>query len=309
MPRSREVPRELVGVLARAAVHDRRPCARIVQHVHQRRPLARHRPLALQADHVEGQVRAVEAGADRHPVAQPQPRRDLLGHPRRRRRRRRHHRRATERGDRVVQPQVVRSEVVSPLGHAVRLVDHEQRHPPARQRRPERARREPLRRRQHQLRRTRLDVAQRLRVVALLHPRRQHRRPHAHLAQPAPLIGHQRDQRAHDHDQPVRPRGIELARQRRQLVAQRLAAARRHHHQAVAAVERRLHRLALPRPELLQPEPRKQLLRRRRLGDVLVALGQRRRRRHRAHVREATPCCGWDCGAPTRRSRRARAPA
>ncbi len=45
--------------------------------------------------------------------------------------------RAAERGDRVVQAQVVGAEVVPPLGHAVRLVDDEQRHAPARERRAE----------------------------------------------------------------------------------------------------------------------------------------------------------------------------
>ena len=43
-----------------------------------------------------------------------------------------------------------------------------------------------------------------------------------------------------------------------QLVAEALAAAGRHHDQAVAAVERRLHRLALPGPELLVAEVREQ---------------------------------------------------
>ena len=136
-----------------------------------------------------------------------------------------------------------------PLGNAVRLVHHEQRHTPARQRRAERARAEPLGRRQHELRRARRDLPQRLRVVTLLHPRREHARSHARLLQPPPLVGHQRDQGAHDEDQA-------LICERRKLVAERLAPARRHHHEAVPALQRSLHRLALARPELVEPEAR-----------------------------------------------------
>ncbi len=167
----------------------------------QRRPLARDRALAFDAHDVEREARTVEPGADRQPLAQPQPRGDLLGHARGRGRGRGHHRRAAERLDRAVQPQVVRPEVVAPLRHAVRLVDHEQRDLPLRQRLAEGARGEALRRRQHELRLARGDLGERLGVVALLHPRREHRRVHARLAQAAPLVGHQRDQRAHDHDQ------------------------------------------------------------------------------------------------------------
>ncbi len=47
-----------------------------------------------------------------------------------------------------------------------------------------------------------------------------------------------------------------IAGERRQLVAERLAAARGHHDEAVPAGERRRHRLALARPELLQAEAR-----------------------------------------------------
>jgi hypothetical protein len=56
------------------------------------------------------------------------------------------------------------------------------------------------------------------------------------------LILHQRHERRHDE----REVG---AHQRRQLVAERLAGARRHDHQHVAPGDRRLDRLALPRPE------------------------------------------------------------
>ena len=58
----------------------------------QDRALARDSALSFESHHIEGEVRAVKAGADRHPVAQPKPLGDLTRDPRRRRRRRPHHR-------------------------------------------------------------------------------------------------------------------------------------------------------------------------------------------------------------------------
>ena len=97
-------------------------------------------------------------------------------------------------------------------------------------------------------------------VVALLHPRRQHRRAHARLLQPPPLVGHQRDQRAHDHDQPA-------VRQRRQLVAERLAAARRHHHEAVPARKPSSTASRWPGLNASSPNRLEQLLGRRAMAD------------------------------------------
>ena len=174
-----------IGVFARAAVHDRRARARLAEHVQQCSPLARHRALALDADDIEDEVRPVKARAHRHPVAQPEPRRDLARDPRRGRRRDRHHRRpvmrlelrgrgavaarapearqgrvfdAVQRGDRLAQAQVVGPEVVSPLAHAVRLIHNEQRHRPPRQRRAECARGEALGGSEHELRLPRFDL-------------------------------------------------------------------------------------------------------------------------------------------------------
>ena len=67
--------------------------------------------------------------------------------------------------------------------------------------------------------------------------------------QPAVLVGHQRDQRRDDHGQVRR-------RDAGQLVAEALAAAGRHHDEAVAPLQRRLHRLALPGAELAEAEVR-----------------------------------------------------
>ena len=177
-----------LDVLARAAVHDRRQRAAALPSTYvERRPLARQRALALDADHVEGQVRAGQSPSGSTPSrAVPAAARSrcatrgvavavaaiTAGLP--------------ERGDRLMQAQVVGAEVVTPLGHAMRLVDDEQRHLAPRERLAEGARGEALRRRQHELRRAALDLAQRLRIVALGHARREHARAHAARAAAAP---------------------------------------------------------------------------------------------------------------------------
>ena len=119
------------------------------------------------------------------------------------------------------------------------------------------------------------DGVQRRRDGALVHPGGDHRRRVAAEQQPAVLVGHQRDQRRDDHRQVRR-------RDAGQLVAEALAAAGGHHHEAVAPVERRLHRLALPGAELAEAEVPQQRVRvarpvvgplRRRLdGDPVEAL-------------------------------------
>ena len=170
-------------------------------------------PAPSSADDVEREVGPVEPGANRRPLAQPEPRSDLIGHTRRGGRGGSHHRRPSERGDRIVQAQVVRPEVVAPLGDAVGLVDDEQRHAPLRQSLAERAGGEPLGRRKHELVLTGGDRAQRRCVVPIGHAGGEHRGGHAGLLQAAQLVGHQRDQRADDDDGTV-------AGQRGQLVAQ-----------------------------------------------------------------------------------------
>ena len=167
---------------------------------------------------------------------------------------------------------------MAPLRHAVRLVDHEQRH----LRCASASRKAREAKRSGAASTSCVSPAaisrERLVVVALLHARREHRRVHARLAQPAPLVGHQRDQRADDHDQRAAGQRANR-RQRRQLVAQRLAAAGRHHDEAVAPVERRLHRLALAGAERVQPEALEQRLGARRSGRLDRCL----------HLAEATP--------------------
>ena len=85
--------------------------------------------LARARDDGEREVRAVEAGRHAHRVAQPQAADDVGRHLRRGRGRRREDRLRTEPARGVGQAEVVGPEVVPPLGHAVRLVDHEQPDP------------------------------------------------------------------------------------------------------------------------------------------------------------------------------------
>ena len=223
----------------------------------QRTALARHRALALDGEHVEGDVRPVEARAHRHRVAQPEALRDLARDARRRRRGRRHHRRTPEVGDRVVEAQVVRAEVVPPLGHAVRLVDHEQRDPPPRQgpAKAEEANRSGAA--STSCASPRADLAQRALVRLLRQTRGEHHRPHAGLEHAPQLVGHERDERTDDDDEAA-------IGERRQLIAERLAAAGRHHDEAVAAGQGGLHRLALAGAEGIEAETRQQVVGRRR---------------------------------------------
>ena len=155
----------------------------------------------------------------------------------------------------VRQPQVVRPEVVPPLRQAVRLVDRQ----PARRRQPRSppgtagSRTAPGRRRAGapSRPRTRASVsatASRVMLEAIISTPS---RPRARSARV--LVLHQRDQRRDDQRQlPVD--------QRRQLVAERLARAGGHDREHVAAGQRRLARLALPRPEVGEPEPAAQLV-------------------------------------------------
>ena len=121
--------RHLLGVFARAAVRDRRPRVLALQHVHNTLRLRAAAPLPSTVTTSHAMFGRSNPRAHRRPTpATPSLRRGLRRHPRGRRRRRRRRRRATERRDRAVQAQVVGSEVVAPLRHAVRLVHHEQPH-------------------------------------------------------------------------------------------------------------------------------------------------------------------------------------
>ena len=117
---------DLVGVLAGAAVDDRRAVGRVGEPRLEQRLAARLRALALQRDHVEGDVGTVEARPHPQRLAHLEALRDLDRDRHRRRRRAGHHRRPAEPLGDLRQPQVVGAEVVAPLGDAVGLVDRQQ---------------------------------------------------------------------------------------------------------------------------------------------------------------------------------------
>ena len=197
--------------------------------------------LVRAADDRERQVRAVEPRRDAHRVAQAEPGHDVGRHLRRRGRRRGDDRLRAEPARGVGEPEVVGPEVVPPLGHAVRLVDHEQADPGVADALEEPGRGEPLGRDVEQPQVTARGALERPAVGrrVLLGV------DQADVAGRDPLdrlhlVLHQRDQRRDD-DREVGPH------ERRQLVAERLARAGRHDHQHVATVHRRLDRLALAR--------------------------------------------------------------
>jgi hypothetical protein len=77
--------------------------------------------------HLEGQVRALDAGVDDHGVSEPERVDDVVQHVGGGGRSEREDRRAPEPLRGVAEAEVGRAEVVAPLRHAVRLVDDEQR--------------------------------------------------------------------------------------------------------------------------------------------------------------------------------------
>ena len=187
------------------------------------RTLLRHDPVA--------DVRAVEAGDEHAGFLQAQPLPDLpprglvggrgegdAGHGRKALVKRR-------------ELQVLRAEVVTPLRHAVRFVDREQRELDLVEQRERPLAEQPLWGHVEQV--DPAGTQSRLDVEHLLVRERgvEAGRPHAGLQQRVDLVAHQRDERRDDH-------GGAGAHERRDLIAERLAAARRHQHQAVAARDR-----------------------------------------------------------------------
>jgi hypothetical protein len=144
--------------------------------------------------------------------------------------------------------QIVRPEVVPPLGDAVRFVDRDERRRPALERRDERVRGEALGRdvdervlspRERRLARAPLVEVERRGEVGRRDPARLER---------ADLVLHQRDERREDERRPAEDR-------RGELVSERLSAARRRDDEGPPRLaEHRLDRLLLPRPEGLEPE-------------------------------------------------------
>ncbi len=145
------------------------------------------------------------------------------------------------------QPQVVGPEVVSPLRHAVRLVDREQGHRAPVEQPQRRVGPQPLR---GQVEQVELAVSERVLdpapFVQIL-GRVQEPGSHAQHGQRVDLVLHERDQRRDDHPGAVPD-------QRRDLVAQRLAAAGRHQRDRVPAVAQVLDDFLLLPAERAVPE-------------------------------------------------------
>mmetsp|Transcript_5070 Transcript_5070/g.17286 ORF Transcript_5070/g.17286 Transcript_5070/m.17286 type:complete len:384 (+) Transcript_5070:919-2070(+) len=205
---------------------------------------------------LEEEVRPVTLAAEPHrPPAEAQDLLDVSQDPRRRRRRERENRHPRKRGAQASELGVVGPVVVAPRARAVRLVDDEARQPARLLALLER-RQQPLRRRdalgRHEddpargLRGARRRLAQVLeRRVERVAARRRRQRDgaQAEVAARARLVLDERDERAHDDGRRRRPR------ERRQLVAQRLAAAGAQHREDVAPRERGVDDLALQRAE------------------------------------------------------------
>ncbi len=233
---------ELLGARARARVDDRRQRVLGAQRLDQQRLLL----VAGRAGDGEGDVRPVEARGHAQRARAGASRRTMSPATCGRGRRGRGHDRARAEVARGVrEAEVVGTEVVPPLGDAVRLVDHEQADVDAGHALEEAAARRSARARRRAGAATPAAAAlERRGVGARVLLGVDERDP---VAEPArgerlDLVLHQRHQRRDD-DREV------VAQQRRQLVAERLARARGHHHQHVAIRERRLAGLALARPE------------------------------------------------------------
>ena len=225
--------------------------------------LLRHDPVA--------DVRPVEAG-DEHPgVAQLQPLPDLpprllvggrgQGDPR-------HGRKALVQHREL---EVLRTEVVAPLRHAVRLVDREERDVDLVEQHQRPFAEQPLGGHVEEVDRTgaqpRLDVEHR----PVVERRVEARRPHPGLDEPGDLIAHQGDEGRDDDSGP-------RADERRNLVAERLAAACRHQHEAVAAPDGVLDDRFLLPPEPVVAEDAAQQIAYRGAHPAIVLRGRRRSR-------------------------------
>ena len=218
---------ERLRLLARRRVDDGGPPLRSAQHLgDDRRP----RPGPL-LHHLDGQVLAPEAVDVALVPLEVELGGDVVLDARRRGGGQGQHRRRTQPRQALAQQPVVGTEVVAPLGDAVRLVDRDQLRPATFQELDEAGDAQPLGRDEQEVQ---LAVA----VEPAGLPRLVPRPPgvdafgaQPELAQLGRLILHQRDERREDE-------GRTAAEQARKLVAERLAGAGRHDDEAVVAVRR-----------------------------------------------------------------------
>ena len=208
------------------------------------------------AQHAVGEVRTIEPADEHERLVQPELRDDVPAHPLGGGRGERVHRDA---GELIAQPPelaVLGPEIVPPLADAVRLVDGDEPHAAFAQEAAQAIAAladEPLRR--HVEQPARIGSNPRQHLVALRQRQRAVQVGGRHAIHPKAidLILHQRDQRRNDERHAAARRGRLWVDDRRRLEAQRLAAAGRQHDDAVAALEDRLHRLALQRTEVGEP--------------------------------------------------------
>jgi hypothetical protein len=237
-PRSRtgKLLRVVLGVLAAGRVHQAAPGRRIGDEVAE---VADHAcslvRVCREALDRETQVGTVEARDHLAMVTQPQPVDDVCAHRRRRRGRQRDRPRVGEAVDHESKAQVVRPELMSPRGDAVRLVHDEQGHVRLLQHGHDLVVRQLLGGEEHVLR---AAVAQRVpRLPTLLGSLgrvQRHGGGRIALLQPLDLVVLQRDQRRHDDCRPVHQHG-------RDLVDGGLAGTCRQHREHVVSVEHGLH--------------------------------------------------------------------
>ena len=136
------------------------------------------------------------------------------------------------------QPAILRSELMPPLRHAMRLVDREQRELQPRQPLQRTVAKQTFRRDVQQVQPLFDQIARDAARLGRIKIRMQGTGRHAELPQRRHLIVHQRDERR-DHHRGARPA------QRRDLEADALAAAGRRQHQRIAARDHMAHGLLL----------------------------------------------------------------
>jgi hypothetical protein len=147
------------------------------------------------------------------------------------------------------QRQVIRPEVVPPLGDTVRFIDGHERQAQSLQRLDELGQGEPLWRDVEELDRLRRDLAKHLRHLARTQGAVQELRGDAVLPRRIHLVLHERDKRADDHSRPGQ-------KERRELIAQGLPAARGHDSEHVPLRKDGPDDVLLVRPEGLESEDR-----------------------------------------------------
>ncbi len=195
--------------------------------------------LVHRAHDLEAQVRAREAGDRDVGIAHPELAHDVLPHLGGRRRREREHGWTPESLRDRAEHEVVGTEVVSPVAHAVGLVHDEQAHPAREQPLEELAILEALGREIEDLALSRSHEPVRLARLGGREVRVHGERVDPGGGQLVLLVLHERDEWAHDDGEPGK-------HQRGKLVDERLPAPRGHDDEGVAPVEERVDGFPLP---------------------------------------------------------------